>query len=130
VKITKLLRRGFDRDYGDVDVLAWDRQSKRVLVVECKDVQYRKTLGEISEQLADFRGELTEDRKPDLLKRHLDRVDIIRTNADALASAIGFSHSPIIESHLIFRNPVPMQFAWRRMEQHVKLHVFSDMKTI
>ena len=51
VAVTKILRKGFDRDYGDVDVLAW-HVSGRVLLIECKDVQYRKTYGEVAEQLS------------------------------------------------------------------------------
>jgi len=43
IKITKLLKQGFEQDYGDVDVLAWNPETGRVLIIECKDVQYRKT---------------------------------------------------------------------------------------
>jgi hypothetical protein len=56
VRVTKLLSRGFDVDYGDIDVLAWKPELGRVLLLECKDVQHRKTDGEIAEQLLDFRG--------------------------------------------------------------------------
>ena len=54
VRLTKLLKRPFDRDYGDIDVLAWRADSRRVLIMECKDVQYRKTIGEIAEQISDL----------------------------------------------------------------------------
>jgi len=77
VEITALLRKGFERNYGDVDVLAWNPESRRVLIIECKNVQYRKTVGEIAEQLSDFRGEIGRDGKPDLLLKHLNRVDLI-----------------------------------------------------
>jgi hypothetical protein len=70
VKLTWLLGCSLDRNYGDVDVLAWRPESGRVLAIECKDVQFNKTLGEVAEQLSDFRGEVRPDGKPDLLKRH------------------------------------------------------------
>src|ERR1035438_9643486 len=77
IKLTGLLGRRLDRDYGDIDVLAWRPESGRVLAIECKDVQYNKTLGEVAEQLSDFRGEIRADGKPDLLKKHLARLEIL-----------------------------------------------------
>jgi hypothetical protein len=130
VKITKLLRRGFDRDYGDVDVLAWNAESGRVLIIECKDVQYRKTFGEIAEQLSDFRGELGRDGKPDLLLRHLNRVELITKHVPELQRYVGLDREVRIESHLVFKNPVPMQFAWKRMAERVSLNLFDDLNAI
>ena len=129
VKITKLLRQGFDRDYGDVDVLAWN-DTGRVLIIECKDVQHRKSFGEIAEQLSDFRGEIGRDGKPDLLLKHLNRVTLISEHLAELASYIKLSSAVIPESHLVFRNPVPMQFAWERMEAQVRLNLFSGLDRI
>ncbi len=71
--------------FGDIDVLAWREGSPRVLAIECKDVEFRKTFGEVAEQLADFRGELKPNGKPDVLRRHLDRIDLLAANADAVA---------------------------------------------
>jgi hypothetical protein len=61
VKFTHILGRPLNRDYGDVDVLAWHPDSSRVLAIECKDVLFSKTLGQIAEQLSDFLGEVRPD---------------------------------------------------------------------
>lgn len=127
VKITKLLRQGFDQDYGDVDILAWNPTVGRVLVIECKDVQYRKTYGEITEQLADFRGEVGPDGKPDHLLRHLNRVDLISKHLAAVAQYVGMATVHQVESHLVFKNPVPMEFALRHMTQRVTVHIFDKL---
>jgi hypothetical protein len=130
VKITKLLQRGFDRNYGDVDVLAWNPKNGRVLIIECKDVQYRKTFGEIAEQLSNFRGELKRDGSPDDLLRHLGRVELISKHLAELQRYIGLDREPRIESHLVFKNPVPMQFAWKRMAERVSLHLLENLNAI
>ncbi len=130
VKITKLLRKGFERDYGDVDVLVWRPELGRVLILECKDVQYRKTYGEIAEQLADFRGEINSDGKPDHLLRHLNRVEIVSKHLTALAEYIGMASIQSVESHLVFRNPVPMEFASNRMARRVTLNIFDRLDQI
>lgn len=130
VKLTKLLRKALDRDHGDVDVLAWNAQTARVLVIECKNVQYRKTDGEIAEQLADFRGETRPDGKPDHLMRHLNRVEVISKHVAEVTKHLKLIRDAKVESHLVFRNPVPMQFAWKRMEKRVALHVFAELGKI
>jgi hypothetical protein len=44
IKPTKLLRQALDRNYGDIDVLAWDSAKGRVLIIECKDFSTRRLL--------------------------------------------------------------------------------------
>jgi len=129
VKVTKLLERGFDKDHGDVDVLAW-RDDGRVLAIECKDVQFRKTLGEISEQLADFRRKIRPNGKRDELRKHLDRMEIIREHLSQVANYVRLPIVGAIESHLLFRNPVPMEFALSQMAGQVQVSNFSAISSI
>lgn len=126
IKMTKLLGRKLDRDYGDVDVLAWHEGTGRILLIECKDVQYRKTFGEVAEQLSDFRGELRSNGKPDYLLRHLTRVQLATENAAAVRDYCGLGHASL-ESHLVFRNPVPMKFALDHLKARVSVHIFDDL---
>lgn len=130
VKITKLLRQGFDEDFGDVDVLAWHKQNGRVLIIECKDVQYRKTFGEIAEQLTDFRGEIRPDGKPDYLLRHLKRVAVISKHLSSVAKYIEFNSVKNVESHIVFKNPVPMRFALQQLSEKLTIHTFDQLIAI
>lgn len=57
VRITKLLEKNSIKILGTFDVLAWNASLRRVLLIECKNVQRCKTDGEIAEKLLDFRGE-------------------------------------------------------------------------
>jgi hypothetical protein len=127
VAVTKLLRKGFDRNYGDVDVLAWRTDSRRVLLMECKDVQHRKIEGEIAEQLADFRGELRSDGTPDHLLRHIRRLELISAHPNQVSTYVGFDGPPQIEGHLVFKNPVPMKYAWKRMGSRMALHLLAGL---
>lgn len=129
VRITALLGRGFPIDYGDVDVLAWNAQTGRVLIIECKDVQFRKTDGEIAEQLADFRGVEVEGKR-DLLLKHLDRLAIVRAHPELLTKSLNLTVDPVIEGQLVFRHSVPMQFAWEQLRTKTELHIFDDLGAI
>ena len=127
VKLTKLLGQSLDRDYGDIDVLAWKPESGRVLVMECKSLQFHKTLGEVSEQLADFRGEVESDGKPDDLRRHLDRLSVLKSHKSAISKLLKLAAPIQMTGHLVFRNPVPMQFAWGKMANKIQLSLFDQL---
>lgn len=127
MRATKLLNKSFDRDYGDIDVLAWRADSTRVLVMECKDLHYHKTVGEVAEQLSDFRGEIRLDGKSDHLKKHLDRIELVVTHEREVAKTLRIALPIKIEGHLVFKNPVPMQFAWENMANKTRLSLFSDL---
>ena len=127
IRLTHILGRSLARDYGDIDVLAWRPESGRVLVMECKDLQFHKTLGEVAEQLADFRGEIQSNGKPDHLKRHLERLEVLTANADAVSRTLRLRVPLQMEGHLVFKNLVPMRFAWNHMASRVRLSLFSEL---
>lgn len=130
IAITKIVGKELDRNYGDVDVLAWDKESQRVLVMECKDLQFRKTFGEIAEQLMDFAGVVKPNGKPDLLRKHLDRIAVLQTHRVELARFLGLDSECRIESHLVFSNPVPMQFFDGSIKSECSLHTPASLQKL
>jgi hypothetical protein len=129
-KITKLLGLSLDRDYGDVDALAWDPKTGRVLAIECKDLQFHKTLGEVAEQLSDFRGVIEPDGSRDLLRKHLDRIAVMEKNRALISSRLGLHSTFDLQGYIVFRNPVPMQFAWEEMKEKIKLLIFDQLESL
>lgn len=109
VTLPEVLQCSLERDYGDIDVLAWRDGTPVVLVVECKDLRFRRNYSEIAALLSDYRGE-SKSGKPDKLRRHLNRVNRLGEEPDALSRYTGIA-SPKIQSCLIFGETVPMQFA-------------------
>lgn len=135
VGLTQILGRSEDeklgniKRLGDVDVLAWDKQSRRVIAIECKDLMYRKTPGEIAEQLSSFRGELDAKGKPDLLLKHLNRASALRANLDGLRKFTGIS-DPILEDCLVFSGQVPMGYAKEGISSKANMLLFNKMGTL
>lgn len=105
----QILGRASDPRFGDVDVLAWSRKHRRVLVIECKDLSLDKTFGEIARRLARYRGLTDTDGRPDDLKRHLDRCATLYEAREGLSKFVGFDVKDI-ERVLVFSHPTPMQF--------------------
>lgn len=115
---------GTDKE-GDVDVLASNRGTGDVFVIECKRLLADKTVGEIAERLVEF-GPDHEDRtgRRGPTKRHLDRVDLLRRNISRVAAATGIAESSVtLHSCLVTSALVPMQF---QQEAETYFDVVSD----
>lgn len=109
IELTAVLNAKLDRDYGDVDVLAWCPGGEDVFVVECKDLSFRRNYSEIAALLSDYQGGF-KNGKPDKLKRHLMRVECAASHLPAVARFTGIA-APKIRSCLLVAGLVPMQFA-------------------
>lgn len=125
-KFSHILRRKLSEDPGDIDVLAW-HQDGRVMLLECKDLQFAKTSSEIAKQLYKFRGKTDEKGRPDLLGKHLKRVDLARENAAAFQSHLQLSEVRI-DGALVFAHTVPMSFAAERIGHTVTLLTFDQLE--
>lgn len=78
--------------------------------------------------LSDFRGEIRPSTgKPDYLRRHLDRVELATANLKAVAGYLKLPRAHL-ESHMVFRNPVPMAFALDHLKSRVTLSIFDKLE--
>lgn len=84
----------------------------------------------MAEQLADFRGAIRPNGKRDELRKHLDRMEIIGQHLPEVASYVGHQNLNVIESHLLFRNPVPMEFALSQMAGLIRVSNFGAITSI
>ncbi len=109
IGLPEILRRGLDRDFGDIDILAWKPGSNLVCIGECKDLSIARNYSEIAALLSDYQGKLKKG-KPDKLLRHLERVRMLQDNLPELARFSGIE-APAIVSALFVSGVVPMQYA-------------------
>jgi hypothetical protein len=126
IRATEILNTKLDRDYGDVDVLAW--RNGRVLAIECKDLELAMTTGEIARQLHDFLGEHGSRGKPDRLKRHLARVELLRHRAKDLGAFVCSTGTPTLEALLVFSGIVPMHFSELAARQGARFTTINDLE--
>lgn len=111
LELPSALNRKLDRDYGDVDVLAWKPGDQRLLAIEAKDVGMARNEGEIARQLYEFRGERFESGEPDRLLRHLERVKVLRKHLPELRKNLALPEDAVlVDPWLVFSSSVPLQF--------------------
>jgi hypothetical protein len=126
LKLSEILNQKMGRDYGDVDVLAWRDSDCRVLAIECKSLAFAKTQGEIAKQVSEFRGEYDTKGRPDRLRRHLDRVDVLKSETDRVKRYVKLPHVSSVEAHVVFRNPVPMWHTPTPALAAIGVHVYEE----
>jgi hypothetical protein len=108
-----MTRLGGKKEQGDVDVLAWNSKTGVVYIIECKRLNFSRTLSEVSERLKEYAPERTADgerRNP--MHKHLDRIDFLKKNISHLCAHTGITREKItLKSCLITDDLVPMQFS-------------------
>lgn len=126
VKFSQVFGKGLSEDPGDIDVLAWHPDG-RVMLLECKDLQFAKTPSEIAKQLSKFRGKTDEKGRPDLLAKHLKRVRLANDNKAAFSAHLKLD-KVVVDGALVFANTVPMSFAADRIAHAVTLLTYNRLE--
>jgi len=107
VQITSM---GGSAQLGDVDVMCWSETTGVVIAIECKRLSFARTTGEIGERLAEYtRMDDRGARTP--IKKHLDRVEVLRLNDNKVAKFLDIKTKIKIKSALVTDILVPMQFS-------------------
>lgn len=123
-KPTAALNRALNRNYGDIDVLAW--KGGRVLVIECKDLELARTPSEIARQLYEFRG-VEKNGKRDRLRKHLDRVGLLVKHREELVRTLGLRARPRIEGLLVLSRRAPLHYATSSRRHGIRVLVLEEL---
>lgn len=117
---------GAPEQMGDVDVLAWNPTDGNVFVIECKRLQFARTIGEIGEQLRKFKGEARDE-----LAKHLVRSQWLLGHPDCVRQCIHLTHQDLIMVPFLVTNTfVPMQFVDGLPLPNSQIVPFSGLKFI
>lgn len=127
VKVSKILKERTKKDFGDVDVLAWNPTEKVVYLVECKDLEFSKTQGEIAKQIYEFRGVIKSNGKPDRLRKHIDRFEILNENIDKLRDYLEIESINELKVMLLFRQMVPISYNNSDSEIPITVSFFDEL---
>ena len=115
-----------DRDYGDIDVLAW--KSGRILAIECKSLELVTSPSDIARQLHDFLGVARDSGKLDRLKKHLQRLELLNNNREIVRDFIGESEFSSIEGLLVFSQKTPMHFSNQVRKCGIRILSIDELK--
>jgi hypothetical protein len=60
----------------------------------------------------------------DVIQNHLFQVVAL------LAARLGLNSTPDLRGYIVFRNPVPMEFAWEEMKAKIDLLIFDQLESL
>jgi hypothetical protein len=109
IGLPELLNCKIERNFGDVDVLAWRPDRKEVLIIECKDLSLARNYSEIAALLSDYQG-IEIEGEADNLRKHLNRVSLLNDHGGQIQRFTGVQ-GPRVLSCLVCSGVVPMQYA-------------------
>lgn len=119
------------QDYGDIDVLAWDKENNIVYPIECKSLEFAKTDGEIAKQLYEFKGLVNERGKNDRLLKHIKRLNELENDINGLAKFTNLDTDLTIKGLIVFSNIVPMSFNDTRLHKDkIEFLKYDDLHTL
>ena len=88
------------------------------------------SISDIARQLSEFRGETDRNAKPDRLKKHLIRADILKSRSKDVRRYTQMTGESRIEAYLMFSEIVPMSFSEVASRQDIRLTVLDEAESL
>jgi hypothetical protein len=121
----KISPRGFfksEKDKGDIDILAIDKQKKIVYSIECKNTAQSKVAYEFHLEIEDYLGR---GGKEGLIQKHVNRHTWLMENKAQVLDELKLSPDYTIESLVVSKNILPMKYI--RLTP-MPVYAFYDLK--
>lgn len=101
------------KDLGDIDVLVADRVTKRLLVIECKNLNPARTPWELHHEWLDLTVDKT--HKPSIIRRDRRRAEWVTANFETILTALEISDPSRwhIQPVIVTSHPLPATFLHR-----------------
>lgn len=97
-----------DRDYGDIDILAFDHESKIIYSIECKNITGARTVYEMWSEIETYLGKSnSEDAK---IIKHLNRHNWLLENREQLEKFSANTSSYRIVSFVLSVDEIPIAY--------------------
>lgn len=118
------------KDYGDIDVMAYNPSTNILYSIECKNTNTAKNVREMKTEMDSYlgRGENPEtDKKRALVLKHLRRHQWLVNNMEQVKSVIGATEAPTVKSMMLTAAVIPTSYL-KREETPLSILNFPELK--
>lgn len=115
---------GAPSEFGDIDVLLVSSERK-VIVLECKNLQMAKTISEIADICNRFKGE-----EKDEMSKHLRRVEWVERNLIAVSKALNSEELRGVDHALVTSTEMPIKYQRTLPIRPSKIVSFKNIESI
>lgn len=116
--------------FGDIDVLAFDRDGRRAWVIEAKEIRFCRSITETAARLSEYRGHTDVRGRRDNLRKHLDRVEYVRAHTEDLARRYKLPQTPEVRGLVVVGSHQPMMFLPSHKSVDARFVMASDLSEV
>lgn len=105
-----------DKDYGDIDVMAFDPSRNILYSIECKNTNTAKNVREMKTEMDSYlgRGDNPKtDKKRALVLKHLRRHQWLINNIEQVKTVLGITEAPTVKSMMLTAAVIPTSYLKR-----------------
>lgn len=107
VKIDKNGHLGADKNYGDIDVLVYNKKTNTVYSLECKDTNKAKNIHEMKKEMDNYLGR---EGQKGMIQKHVERHNWLIANKDKLSTFLKIINEPKVVSFMLTSEVIPMLY--------------------
>lgn len=115
-----------DKDYGDVDVMAFDKHNGIVFLLECKDTEKARNVREMKAELDKYFGRSADDKKA-YLNKHLARHNWVMEHLELVKHMLKTEKTLTVRSLLITSEVIPVSYI-SKTKMPLPIIAFSTLK--
>jgi hypothetical protein len=96
-----------DKNYGDIDVLAYNTITNTVYSIECKDTNKAKNIHEMKKEMDSYIGR---EGQKGMIQKHVERHNWLKENKDKLNAFLKIDNEPRIVSFMLTSEVIPIKY--------------------
>jgi hypothetical protein len=113
-----------DKNYGDIDVLAFNSRTNTILAIECKDTNKAKNIHEMKTEMDNYLGR---DGNAGMIGKHLNRHIWLNENKEQLDDFLNIKGGATINSFIFTSEVIPTNYL-KAGEISLPIVAFSELK--
>ena len=113
-----------DKNYGDIDILVYDKKAKIILSLECKDTDKAKNIHEMKKEMDNYLGR---EGGKGMVQKHLARHDWLQENKQQLCNLLKIDVIKDIRSFMLTSEIIPTSYI-KAEELPLPIVAFPDLR--
>ncbi len=113
-----------DKEYGDVDILVHDTETKIIWSLECKDTNKAKNIHEMKKEMDNYLGR---EGGKGMIKKHVERHNWLVNNADKICDFLKIDKPIKVISYMLTSEVIPTTYT-KAEELPLPIIAFPDLK--
>ncbi len=116
-----------DKNYGDIDVMAYDANRKILFAIECKNTEKARNIREMKTELGKYFG-LPGEKKKGYIQKHIDRDRWLKDNYDQVKNYVDKDNDFEIKSIIMTSEVIPLSYI-SKLHLELPILAFSQLKS-